>query len=122
MGRWAMALLVRKNISTLLNYSSPLFYRIVCPAPALLIMISCRLPTRPPHCKANDEAEDETSCCQPAHRAVASAQWPKIHSSTDSKRQEAICCCMPFRSGSTDQAKLVYFIVSQLYTHFIYLL
>jgi hypothetical protein len=72
-----MALLVRKNISTLLNYSSPLFYRVVCPAPALLIMISCRLPARPPHCKANDEAEDETSCCQPAQCPVA--KDPLIH-------------------------------------------
>lgn len=119
----AMALLVRKkNIGTLLNYSSPLFYRVVCPAPALLMAISRRLPATPPHCKANDEAEDETSCCQPAHQPVASAQQPEIHSSTDSKRQEITCCCTPFKSGSTDQAKLVYFIVSQFYTHFIYLL
>jgi hypothetical protein len=107
-----------KNISILLNYFGPLFYRVVCPAPALLITISCRLPATPPHCKANDEAGDETSCCQPAHRPVASDQrpGPEIHASTDSKRQEAtrhlLLHCTPFRSGSTDQAKLVYFIIS----------
>jgi hypothetical protein len=121
MGRWGHGpTREEKNISTLLNYFGPLFYRVVCPA--LLIVISCRLPATPPHCKANDEPEDETSCCQPAHRLVASSQRPEIHSSTDSKRQEATCCCTPFRFGSTDQAKLVYFIVSQFYTHFIYLL
>jgi hypothetical protein len=45
----------KKNISTLLNYSGPLFYRVVCLASVLLIAISCRLAVMPPHCKANDE-------------------------------------------------------------------
>ena len=83
-----MALLVRKNISTLLNYSRPLFYRVVCLALALLIMISCRLSARPPHCKANDEAEDETIELLPACPS-GSGQCPATRDPLIHRLQEA---------------------------------
>jgi hypothetical protein len=71
-GRWGHGpTREEKNISTLLNYLDPLFYRVVCPAPALLIAISCR-------CRRRRRIVQQTTK-QKTKRVSASlpnGQWP----------------------------------------------